>query len=108
MVPQMLDVLRLMAGLLAGGVIGFAFGLVQEKALRRNEQRQQSGNLKNGWMVMPGSMKRVAWLMIALVVVQVVCPLLFRNGTQWWVSGGVVAGYGIVLFRRLKLKKSGG
>ncbi len=105
---QMLEVLRLIAGVLAGGVIGFGFGLVQERAARRNQQRQQSGQLDNGWAVMPGSMKRVAWLMIALVIVQVTCPLLFRNGTQWWVSGGVVLGYGIVLLRRLRLKKSGG
>ena len=103
---QMLEVLRLIAGLLAGSLIGFGFGLFQQRALRRNQQQQQSGQLNNGWAVMPGSMKRVAWLMIALIIVQVVCPLLFRDGTQWWVSGGVVLGYGFVLFRRLKLKKS--
>jgi len=104
---QMLEILRLIAALMAGGVIGFGFGLIQEKALRRNEQRQQTGQLKSEFSVMSGSMKRVALLMITLLLVQVLCPLLFRNGTQWWVSGGVVVGYGIVLFRRLKLKKSG-
>src|SRR3954453_5582853 len=104
---QIFDVLRLMSGFMAGGIVGYGFGLVQERALRRNEQRQQSGGLSSGWAVMPGSMRRVAWLMIVLVAVQLICPLLFRNGTQWWVSGGVVLGYGFVLFRRLKLKKAG-
>jgi hypothetical protein len=107
MILQMFELLRAFAGLLAGGLIGFGFGLVQERALRRNQQRAQAGQLNNGWTVMPGSMTRVAWLMIALVLVQVVCPLLFRDGTQWWVSGGVVLGYGMVLFRRLsKVRKS--
>jgi hypothetical protein len=37
----------------------------------------------------------------------VVCPLLFRDGTQWWVSGGVVAGYGWTLFQQLqRLRKA--
>jgi hypothetical protein len=104
---QMFEVFRLLAALLAGSLIGFAFGTVQERALRRNQQRQASGELKNEWGVMSGSMKRVVWLMLALILVQVVCPLLFRDGTQWWVSGGVVVGYGMILFRRLRFKKSG-
>src|SRR5438477_13181883 len=99
---QMLEVLRFVAGLLAGGLIGFGFGLIQQRALRRNQQQQQSGSLNNGWAVMPGSMKRVAWLLIALVIIQLVCPLLFVNGTQWWVSAGVVGGYAAMLVRRLK------
>jgi hypothetical protein len=51
---------------------------------------------------MPGSMRRVAYLLVALAGVQVICPLLFTNGTQWWVSGGVVAGYGLVLAQELR------
>ena len=43
----------------------------------------------------------VLGLMMALVLVQVVCPMLFVNGIQWWVSGGVVLGYGSVLFSQL-------
>jgi len=35
-------------------------------------------------------------------VVQLICPLLFTDGTQWVVSGGVVFGYGWTLFRRLR------
>jgi len=47
-------------------------------------------------------MKRVAYLLVALVLVQIVCPLLFIDGSQWWVSGGVVVGYGALLFRQLR------
>ncbi len=105
---QMIEVLKLIAALTAGGVIGFAFGAIQERALRRNEQRQAKGELKSEWGVMSGSAKRVVWLMIALIGVQVLCPLLFKGGTQWWVSGGVVAGYGLVLYRRLTAKRPNG
>jgi len=94
-------ILRSLAGLVAGGLIGFGFGMVQDLALRRNERLQQAGALRTGWAVMPGSMRRVAYLMLALVLVQIFCPLLFANGTQWWVSAGVVLGYGTMLFRQL-------
>ena len=93
-------------GLTAGGLIGLGFGLVQERARQRNERLQDSGKLTNGWAVMPGSGRRVAYLLVALVLVQAVCPLLFNNGTQWWVSGGVVAGYGYLLFCQLRERLS--
>jgi hypothetical protein len=53
---------------------------------------------------MPGSMRRTAYLLVALALVQLVCPLLFTNGCQWWVSGGVVLGYGALLYRGLRGK----
>ena len=92
----------------AGGVIGYLFGIIQNHALRRNERRQQTGTLNTGWAVMPGSMTRVAYLLIVLVAIQFLCPLLFKDGTQWWVSAGVVMGYGYVLFRRLMERKANG
>ena len=85
-----------------GAAIGFCFGLIQNLALRRSERRQQSGDLNTAWAVMPGSMSRVAYLLIVLVAIQIFCPLLFKDGTQWWVSAGVMLGYGYVLFRRLQ------
>lgn len=87
--------------LLAGALIGVGFGLLQNLALRRNQKLQQTGNLNSGWSVMPGSMRRVMYLILALVLVQILCPILFANGTQWWVSAGVILGYGTFLFRRL-------
>jgi len=101
---QLIAILRPLAGLLAGAAIGLGFGWMQRLALQRNEKRQQTGNLNSGWAVMPGSMRRVAYLLMALVVVQVSCPLLFVDGTQWWVSGGVVAAYGALLFRQVGLR----
>lgn len=97
----MMEIIRALAGLFAGAVIGLGFGWVQNLALQRNQKRQQSGSLHSGWAVMPGSMSRVAYLLLALVLVQILCPLLFVNRSQWWVSAGVVAAYGTLLFRRL-------
>jgi len=97
----------LLVAVAAGGAIGYCFGLIQTRALRRNERKQQSGELNNGWAVMPGSMTRVAYLLVVLVAIQIICPLLFKDGTQWWVSGGLVLGYGYVLFRRLMQRKAG-
>ena len=90
----------------AGGAIGYFFGLIQTRALRRNERKQQSGELSNGWAVMPGSMTRVAYLLVLLVAIQILCPLLFKDGIQWCVSAGLVMGYGYVLFRRLMQRKA--
>lgn len=89
------------AALLAGAPLGYAFGLLQQAALRRNASKQQQAGLKSGWSLMPGAGIRVAYFLLALVLVQVICPLLFRNGTEWWVSGGVVLGYGWTLARNL-------
>ncbi len=94
--------------LLVGGGIGLAFGYLQNAALRHNEKLEQSGKLKSGWSIMPGSGTRVAFLLLALVIIQFVCPMLFADGTQWWVSGGVVAGYGWVLYKQLREKQARG
>jgi hypothetical protein len=93
-----------LTGLLAGGVIGYAFGLLQQVAKRRNESLEKGGKLKSAWSLMPGSGVRVAYLLITLVLVQLVCPLLFTDGTQWWVSGGLVASYGYLLYRELRMR----
>ena len=98
---ELLDITRTAVGLLAGGVIGLAFGTLQQAARRRNESRERSGKLGSGWSLMPGAGARVAYLLIALAIVQLVCPLLFVDGTQWVVSGGVALGYGWVLLRQL-------
>ena len=94
MTAQLINMFQALTALLVGAIIGVGFGMIQDAARRRNEKRQQSGELKNPWMVMPGSGARVAYLLVALVLIQLVCPLLFKDGIQWWVSGGVVAGYG--------------
>jgi len=106
MTTALINMFQSLAALCVGTIIGVSFGLIQEAARKRNEKRQQSGAFTSGWAVMPGSGVRVAYLLIALVLIQVLCPLLFRDGVQWWVSGGVVGGYGLVLFSQLRQRMS--
>ena len=99
---QLLDIVRSLAGLLAGGAIGLAFGYIQDAALRRHTERQKAGKFKNGWTILPGSGARVGYLLLALAFIQLVCPLFFADSTRWVVSGGVVLGYGWMLFRQMR------
>ncbi len=108
MATELTNVFLSIIGLIAGGFIGVGFGMVQDAARQRNERLQESGKLKNGWAVMPGSGKRVVYLLLALVLIQIVCPLLFNDGVQWWVSSGVAGGYGFILFRQLARRKTRG
>lgn len=104
MQTQLIELLRGMAAVLAGMAIGHFFGLLQREALRRNEEREKSGKLHNPWSLIPGSGARVAYLLIALALVQLVCPLLFVEGTQWLVSAGLLVGYGWMLAAQLRSK----
>jgi hypothetical protein len=106
METHLIDVLRSLVGLILGGAIGLGFGLIQHVAHRRYEKLQAGGKLESGWAVMPGSMRRVAYLLIALVLVQVISPALFAGGSQWAVSVGVVAGYGGLLLRHLLQRRT--
>ena len=107
MTTSLIDILRSLLGLTLGGTIGLGFGLIQDAAHRRLVKRQDSGRLNNGWAVMPGSMRRVAYLLVALVAVQIASPALFADGTQWWVSAGVAGGYGAMLFWELRRERRG-
>jgi len=100
------SILCSVAGLAAGAIVGVTFGAIQQAASRRYQKREQAGQLHSGWAIMPGSMRRVAYLLAALALVQLAVPSLFANGLQWWVSGGVVAGYGMVLFLQLRHRLS--
>jgi hypothetical protein len=102
MLSEFMYTLELIAAILAGAVIGIGFGMLQDFARRRNEKKQAEGKLNTGWVLIPGSGARVAYLLLTLVAIQIVCPLLFRDGTQWWVSGGLVCGYGLTLFLQLR------
>lgn len=104
MTSSLIDILPPLAGMLAGGAIGLTFGLIQDGAKRRHQKRQQEGKFESGWAATPGSFSRVAYLLVALALVQFSLPALFTPGaaTQWCVSGGVVIGYGFILFRQLR------
>jgi|SRR5664279_1268761 len=100
-----LNILRVPFALITGSLIGYAFGLIQNAARLRHEKLQAEGNFKSGWSLIPGSGARVAYLLVALLLVQLICPLLFVEGTQWAVSAGVGAGYGWVLFQQLRRRR---
>jgi len=102
MATELSTMLLSILGLIAGGFIGVGFGIVQDAARQRNERLQESGGLKSRWAMIPGSGKRVAYLLIALILIQLVCPLLFKDGIQWWVSAGVAGGYAWLLFSRFR------
>lgn len=103
---QMMPLIWSITAVIAGVLIGLSFGKLQILARRKHQAMSRAGSLDGGWVVMPGSFRRVAYLIVALALVQLVCPLLFRNGYQWWVSGGVVAGYGTMLFLQLRQRLS--
>jgi p-aminobenzoyl-glutamate transporter AbgT len=100
------NVIAIIAAFVVGGIIGTGFGFIQEAARRRNEKKQAEGRLNNMMGVMAGSGARVAYLLITLLLVQLICPMLFREGIKWWVSGGLVLGYGIMLYRDLRKRVS--
>ena len=100
-----LTILSSFLGLAAGTGIGYAFGALQKIALRHNENLQRSGKALTGFNVLPGSGGRVVLLLLLLVAIQLICPMLFREGIQWWVTGGVLLGYGGTLFRQLLLRR---
>jgi hypothetical protein len=106
MVANLLDTIRLPAALVAGGVIGLAFGTIQIRARKRHERLQLEGKFASGWSATPGSFRRVAYLLVALAVVQFLCPLLFdpRSVSPWCVSAGVVLGYGWTLYTQIRLR----
>lgn len=97
--------LRVIIAASAGSLIGYAFGLIQNAARLRHEKKQLEGKFKSGWSIIPGSGARTAYLLVALLLVQIVCPLLFEESTKWVVSGGVAFGYGVVLFQQLRLRR---
>ena len=104
---QIFQIVKIAAALITGGMIGVGFGMMQQAAYRRYKKSQAVGSFNSAWAAMPGSMKRVANLLITLALIQFVCPVLFKDSTQWWVSGGLVAGYGAMLYRNMRERYSG-
>lgn len=105
---QLASILRLSAALLVGGAIGYTFGLIQNRARLRHARLQNEGKFNTGWAATPGSTRRVAYLLVALAGIQLLCPMLFAAGTvsPWAVSAGVVAGYGWILFSQLRARRA--
>ncbi|MCL5030517.1 MAG: hypothetical protein M1480_16010 [Bacteroidetes bacterium] len=97
-----IETLLTIGALVIGGVVGLLFGLLQTQARRQNKKLSDSGKLKSGWMVMPGSFGRIAILLMVLALIQVCVPMLFKGNIQWIVSLGILLGYGWTFVKQLK------
>jgi hypothetical protein len=99
---SMVESLLIIAALAVGGAIGFWFGTIQNAALKRNKKKYESGQLKSGLFIMPGSMNRIATLLIILVVIQLAIPQFFHGNIQWILSAGIILGYGWTFVKQLR------
>ena len=97
-----IDILISLAAIAIGYAIGFWFGTIQKNALNKNKKKYANGKLKNSLFIMPGSMSRVAMLLVFLVVMQLAIPMLFKGNIQWIVSAGIVLGYGWTFVKQLR------
>jgi hypothetical protein len=86
-------------GVAFGTIIGGVFAWLQLQALRRNELLEKRQELPTLLKQIPGSGARVAFLLIALVLVQVFVP----TADKWWLTGSLALSYGVpFLFRLLR------
>jgi hypothetical protein len=99
---SLIQALITIAALAVGGAIGFWFGTIQNAALKKNKEKYESGKLQSGFGVMPGSMSRIAALLIILVIIQVAIPAFFKGNIQWILSAGIVLGYGWTFVKQLR------
>jgi hypothetical protein len=84
-------------------IIGGAYAWLQIRALRRHEQRmKQDGRSPSVAGMVPGSMLRVALLLMALVLVQVGSQKLGWNINLVWLMVSLAVAYSIPFFWRLK------
>ena len=102
MLSPIVNALIIIGALAIGGAIGFWFGAIQNSAAARNKKKYDGGNLKSGWALMPGSMSRVAMLLVLLVVIQVAIPVFFKGNIEWILSAGIVLGYGWSFVRQMR------
>jgi len=102
MTEQLINGIVYLAAIAVGTFVGAFFGTMQSLAFSKNKKRHDVGTLPTGWLVMPGSMGRVAVLLIILVAIQIGLPFLFKGNIEWLVSIGVILGYGGILLREMR------
>jgi hypothetical protein len=88
-------------GLIVGATIGFAFAWLQLQALHRNELLERQLDVPRWMQQIPGSMGRVAFLLMTLVGAQV---LFGSNADARWMALGVALAYALPFAIRLKEK----
>jgi len=87
--------------LLAGGVVGYGFGQIQDAAARRYRKLQQSGQFNTSWAIVPGSMRRTAWLLVLCNKIQVESvEVLVDNEVYDRAAGSVVVAADVYLHDR--------
>ncbi|HEY9154455.1 MAG TPA: hypothetical protein VIM69_04950 [Opitutaceae bacterium] len=101
---MLIDLVKGTIAVLVGFGVGYSFGLMQENARLRNAALQAKGNFKLGVKQLPGTGRRIAYLLLSLLAAQLICPLLFRDGVQWLVSGGLLIGYGIPMWGQMRAR----
>ena len=84
-------------GIALGAIIGGGFAWLQLQALRRNELLERRQELPSLLKRLPGSGARVAFLLMALVLVQVLTPA----ADKWWLSGSLIVTSSIPILWRL-------
>src|SRR5436309_3435634 len=92
-------ILVIVFGVLIGGV----YAGLQLSALRKNEQRQREQGAPSVTGIVPGSMTRVALLLMALVLVEVIVPAQYKTPQFHWalvISVGLA--YGVPFGIRIK------
>jgi hypothetical protein len=87
-------------GIVLGVIIGGAFAWLQLLALRRNELLERREQVPTFLRQIPGSGGRVAFLLMALVLAQV----LFQSASVVWMAAGVAVAYAIPFAWRLRVK----
>jgi hypothetical protein len=90
-------------GAVLGVFIGGLYAALQLSALRKNEQQQQQGVPVRVGVMVPGSMLRVALLLIALVLVQVLVPNEQKTAKFYWsLTICLAVTYSVPFFWKLK------
>jgi hypothetical protein len=87
-------------GIVLGTIIGGAFARLQMLALRRNELLERREQVPTLLRQIPGSGGRVAFLLVALVLAQV----LFQTASLAWMAAAVAVAYAIPFAWRLRVK----
>ena len=94
------------SGLLTGVAVGVTFGMFQHRALLRDQKQQETKGVQKRRLVVPSSFRRIFYLVITLLVIQIVCPILFKESAiQWIITAGIIVGYGWTLLKRIRTYK---
>jgi hypothetical protein len=87
-------------GLVIGAVVGGAYAWLHLRSLRRAEAAQKAGQPVGVGRQLPGSLARVAMLMLVLVLLATVPD---AKVSKWWLTGSLMVCYSVPFFWRMRL-----